>query len=321
MNQPNMSKTPSSSALELPVKRKRGRPRKDESMPRNEKRQIQTSISPSQPPTIVAVQPPQVTMNHVGDNHNMVGQVVTGVIDGLFDAGYLISVRVGPNNTLLRGLVFQQGHFCPTTPANDVAPHLNMCRRESFQIPTLNQTQLCTPSCAKQPPQLAMPVTRQNYQTNPMLTGGSSNSSLPPPENLRMVGQDEFMQVFDVSKMVEEPPKNDDCGRVLKNDSLLSDSDLMAESFYKNDIVKHASLPCDAPVIQDFDHESAIDDANKQKQHEREYSVSLTCVETAMVEPPPSFEIDESEKQGEVSKINVNQVPTQGLATDLFQTD
>ncbi|KAK9065311.1 hypothetical protein SSX86_016694 [Deinandra increscens subsp. villosa] len=303
MNQSNMSKTPSSSGPELPVKRKRGRPRKDESISRNERsRQIQTS----QPPTIATIQPQQtvVTMNHVGDNHNMMGQVVTGVIDGLFDAGYLISVRVGPNNTLLRGLVFQQGHFCPLTPANDIAPNIHMCRRENYQIPVTNQTHLCTPqaSCtAKQPPQLGMQVTMQNYQTTPMnmMTGGGGNPSLPQPqENLRMVGQDELMNVFEVSKMVEEQPKNDDCGRVLKNDPLLSDSDLMAESFHKNDIMNHQNLPCDASIVQDSDRKSAIDDENKQKQLEGEYTGSLTTVETGMVEPPPSFEIDESEKQG-----------------------
>lgn len=286
-----MSKKPSSGP-ELPVKRKRGRPRKDENMPRNEKRQIQTSIiSPSsQPPsTITTIQPqPSVNMNHVGDSHNMVGQVVTGVIDGLFDAGYLISVRVGPNNTLLRGLVFQQGHFGQITPHNDVAPTLNMCRRENFHIPISNQNPHA--SCPKQPQQLGMPVpvTMQNYQTNPMMTGGCSNSSIQPVENLRMVGQDELMQVFEVSKMVEEPPKNDDCSRGMKSDHM-SDSDLLAEgSFNKNDnIMNHQNLPCGARIVQDFDHEYVDDEVNKQKH----------VLETGMQEPP-SFEIDESEKQG-----------------------
>ncbi|KAI3745372.1 hypothetical protein L1987_58483 [Smallanthus sonchifolius] len=121
----------------------------------------------------------------------MVGQVVTGVIDGVFEAGYLISIRVGANNTLLRGLVFQQGHYCPITPANDVQEHL----------------------------------------------------------------------------------KNDDCGHGLKNE----------------------------PIVQDVDHESAINEADKQKQ-EGEKRVFVTRVET-----------------GEVIKIDVNQDPNQGV--DLVATD
>ncbi|KAL8197728.1 hypothetical protein R6Q57_024262 [Mikania cordata] len=277
-----MSKTPSSS-LELPIKRKRGRPRKDESMSRTEKRQIQTSISPSQSPSIPVVPtiqpPPSVNMNPIGGNHNIVGQVVRGVIDGFFDAGYLISVCVGPNNTLLRGLVFQQGHFCQITPANDVASNLNMCRRDNFHIPISNQSHLGTPqsSCAKQPSQLSMPVVMQNYQTNPIRTGGGTN---------------ELMQDFDVSKMVEEAPKNDDCGHRLKNDHLLSDS-VTVENFYKNEIANNSNLPCGGHTVEDIDHTSAIDDEH------------------------PTFEIDGSEKQDEVNKIDVNQVP-QGVATDLF---
>ncbi|KAL4585448.1 hypothetical protein LXL04_010069 [Taraxacum kok-saghyz] len=326
MNQQNMSKTPSSSASELPVKRKRGRPRKDESIPRNDKRPTQTSMSPSQPPPISAMTtmqpPPTLTMTPTGDTHNMVGQVVAGVIDGVFDAGYLISVRVGPNNTLLRGLVFQQGQFCPITPANDVAPHLKMCRRENYQIPNTNQNQLCT----KQPPpqQLPMPVTMQNYQTTPMMTGGSSNSGLPP-ENLRMVEQDELMQVFEVSKMVQEPPKNDDCGHGLKNDQMVSDSDLMAESLPRNDVVTHPGIHGGSPLVQDINNESVnvIDEGDRQN-GEGENQDPITHVETGM-EETTTFEKDmmqqQSENQGKVSKIDVNQDPNQSVATDLFQSN
>lgn len=327
MNQQNMSKTPSSSTSDLPIKRKRGRPRKDESISRNDqKRQTPTTISPSQPQPMSAVTtiqpPPTITMNPIGDNHNMVGQVVTGVIDGVFDAGYLLSVRVGPNNTLLRGLVFQQGHFCPITPMNDVAPHLKMSRRENYQIPISNQTQLCISQavCTKQPQQMAMPVTMQNYQNSLMMAGGSSNS-VPPPENLRMMEQDEVMQVFEVSKMVEEPPKNDDCGQGLKNDHLVSDPDLMAESLPRNDI---PSLHCGASLVQDMNHETETDEADKQNL-QGENLEPITRVETGL-EEPQSFEKEmvqqESEKQeGEMSRIDVNQDPNQGVATDLFQTN
>ncbi|KAF5760481.1 hypothetical protein HanXRQr2_Chr16g0753991 [Helianthus annuus] len=310
-----MSKTPCSSCPDLPIKRKRGRPRKDESMARNEKRQIQASIPSSQPPPMAAVTtlqpPPMVAMNPIGDNHNIMGQVVTGVIDGVFDAGYLISIRVGPNNTILRGLVFQQGHYCPITPTNDVTPHLKMCRRENFQIPQV--------ACMKQPSQVAMHVSMQNYQTTPIVAGGSGNVARPPPERLRMVEQDELMHAFEVSNMVEEQVKNDECGHGLKNDQLLSDCDLMAESLPRNEVVNHPQLPCNARLVQDVDHESAIDEADKREQQEGENAVLVTRVETGM-EEPPLFEKDESVKQeGEVNKIDVNEDPNQGV--DLVATD
>lgn len=321
MNQQQVSKTPSS-GLDLPIKRRRGRPRKDENMPRNEKRQTQTSISPSQPPLISSIQKPRmVTMNHVGDNHNMVGQVVTGVIDGIFDAGYLISVRTGPNNTPLRGLIFQKGHFCPITPTNDVAPCIKMYRRENFQISNSSNSQLCTPQagCVK-PPQV-MPMTMQIYQATPMMGEASSNSG-PPPENLRMVAQDELMQVFEVSKMVEGQPKNDNFGNFLKDDQLLSDSDRMAVSLPRDDVVNPLSLYCCSSFIQDINHESVTTaEVDKQKQQGENYE-PINHVETAM-EETQSLEKDilkqESEKyKGDMRRIDVNQDPNQEVAANLF---
>lgn len=40
---------------------------------------------------------------------NMTRQNVHGVIYGSFDAGYLITTRIGNNGTLLRGIVFLPG--------------------------------------------------------------------------------------------------------------------------------------------------------------------------------------------------------------------
>ncbi|KAI7751042.1 hypothetical protein M8C21_032062 [Ambrosia artemisiifolia] len=292
-----MSNTPCSIRPDHPVKRKRGRPRKDESMARNEKRQPQTSIPPSQPP-------PTIAMNPIGNNHTMMGQVVTGVIDGVFDAGYLISIRIGPNNTILRGLVFKQGHYCPITPANDVMPHLKMCSRERFQIPQV--------ACMKQPSQVAMHVIMQNYQTTPMVAGGSGNSA-----SLRIVEQDELMRGFEVSKMVEGQVKNDECGQGLKNDHLLSGCDLMAESLPRNEVVNHPRLPCDERNVQDVNQEFATKETDERKQGDN--AVFITHVERGM-EESPSFEKVESEKQeGEVSKIDVNQDPSQ--AVDLMAND
>ncbi|KAH7426363.1 hypothetical protein KP509_11G098600 [Ceratopteris richardii] len=51
-----------------------------------------------------------------------VGQSVHGVVDGTFDAGYLVTVRVGKTDTLFRGVVFGPGLSAPLTAENDVAP-------------------------------------------------------------------------------------------------------------------------------------------------------------------------------------------------------
>lgn len=68
----------------------------------------------------------------------MVGQVVSGVIEGSFDAGYLLKVKIGDTDTYLRGVVFLPGRFSPITALNDVAPQAKMYRRTEMPIPVAN---------------------------------------------------------------------------------------------------------------------------------------------------------------------------------------
>lgn len=135
MNQQSQ-KTSSLSPADLPVKRKRGRPRKDENLFLGKKK---SAMPPSD-----STRKNKESADTSGDaNGDMVGQVVTGVIEGSFDAGYLLNVKVGNTDTHLRGVVFLPGRFTPITPANDVAPHVKMHNRKEIPIPILNpQTQL-----------------------------------------------------------------------------------------------------------------------------------------------------------------------------------
>lgn len=115
----------------LPQKRRRGRPRKNPSL-----RQAQAS---QPPPGFEGVREPHASrVNTVGTDH-MVGQVVTGVIEATFEAGYLLSVRIGNSSNSFRGVVFKPGQCVPVTAENDVAPHLQMIRRNNVQLPTENQ--------------------------------------------------------------------------------------------------------------------------------------------------------------------------------------
>ncbi|KAF7121370.1 hypothetical protein RHSIM_Rhsim13G0154800 [Rhododendron simsii] len=120
--------------IEYPPKRRPGRPRKEEHFG-----QILNGVSPQPPPShglksrqYFAVDPSDDIANE------MVGQVVTGIIEGSFEAGYFISVRATRTGTLLRGVVFQPGLFTPITAANDIAPHVRMYKRRDFPIPDLN---------------------------------------------------------------------------------------------------------------------------------------------------------------------------------------
>ncbi|KAK7316753.1 hypothetical protein RJT34_00447 [Clitoria ternatea] len=155
MDQPNQNNTPDGSG-DVPLKRKRGRPRKYPRPDSEESSYIAASQNKKQnpvrveqtpvPPGFVAANGNQQLQrgqeNHANDA--MVGQVVSGVIEAVFDAGYLLSVRVGDSDTNLRGLVFKPGRYVPISSENDVAPTVPMIQRNEVPFPS-RTTQFQTP--------------------------------------------------------------------------------------------------------------------------------------------------------------------------------
>lgn len=124
--------TSSLSPADVPMKRKRGRPRKDESL-------LSSKKKPTTPePDSIKKNKESASTSGGGVNDVMVGQMVTGVIEGSFDAGYLLNVKLGDTDTLLRGVVFLPGRFTPISAANDVAPHVKMYNRKDIPIPVFN---------------------------------------------------------------------------------------------------------------------------------------------------------------------------------------
>lgn len=134
MDQPVQGDNSSTPAI-LPLKRRRGRPRKDPSLKR-----VVRAQGPPRFELVQEVQPQQVNRNDV--SNGMIGQAVTGVVEAAFDAGYLLNVRIGDSNTNYRGVVFKPGHYVPVTAANDLAPHLQMIRRNEVRPPADNQLQM-----------------------------------------------------------------------------------------------------------------------------------------------------------------------------------
>ncbi|XP_073039640.1 uncharacterized protein [Primulina eburnea] len=128
MNQLDQGESTGGPSL-LPAKRRRGRPRKDPS--------LKHAKAARTPPGFLGT---KEYLSQRADQNNgidvMVGQPVTGVVEATFDAGYLLTVRIGNSDTNLRGVVFKPGHFIPVTAANDVAPHMKMIRRNEVHMPT-----------------------------------------------------------------------------------------------------------------------------------------------------------------------------------------
>ncbi|XP_057795331.1 protein METABOLIC NETWORK MODULATOR 1 isoform X2 [Salvia miltiorrhiza] len=124
MNQYNQGEGSSGLSI-LPLKRRRGRPRKDPSLKRAQ--------AAHAPPGFEGAK--EYHPQRADGVNSMVGQAVSGVVEATFDAGYLLTVRIGNSTTKLRGVVFKPGHYVPVTAENDVAPHLQMIRRNDVQLP------------------------------------------------------------------------------------------------------------------------------------------------------------------------------------------
>ncbi|RDX68138.1 hypothetical protein CR513_52903, partial [Mucuna pruriens] len=147
MDQQNQNNTPDGSG-DVPLKRKRGRPRKYPKPDSEESSYILVSQNKRQNPVRVEQTPVPPGFEAVNgnqqaqrgqENHSnnaMVGQLVSGVIEAVFDAGYLLSVRVGDSDTTLRGLVFKPGRYVPISPENDVAPSVPMIQRNEVSFPS-----------------------------------------------------------------------------------------------------------------------------------------------------------------------------------------
>ncbi|KAE8650136.1 uncharacterized protein LOC101213958 isoform X1 [Cucumis sativus] len=138
--------------VDVPLKRKRGRPRKypklnyDENIliakNRGKKHLEAIPISPGS--GVNGNQSlPTIQIQNVADG--MLGQVVSGVIEAVFEAGYLLCVRVGNSGITLRGVVFKPGHYVPVSAENDVAPDVQMIRRNAIPLATGNQAPEDTP--------------------------------------------------------------------------------------------------------------------------------------------------------------------------------
>lgn len=125
----------------LPLKRKRGRPRKDD-FPGSESGSKNQRQGRNPIPTSV---------------HDVVGQPVAGILDGVFDAGFLITVRVGNNGPLLRGMVFDQRLSIPISEKNDIVPHMKMSKSTNFAIP------ISVEPLQRRVPGASLPVTNNTW--------------------------------------------------------------------------------------------------------------------------------------------------------------
>ncbi|CAH2069922.1 unnamed protein product [Thlaspi arvense] len=103
------------------AKRKRGRPRKH--------LKLDSIEQPLGPPQGFSRSQQQQQRRQREDDEALVGQPVSGTIEATFEAGFLLSVKIGDSDSMLRGVVFKPGRCDPVSVDNDVAPEVPMIRR------------------------------------------------------------------------------------------------------------------------------------------------------------------------------------------------
>ncbi|XP_024368766.1 uncharacterized protein [Physcomitrium patens] len=159
-----------------PLKRRRGRPRKSELPPTSSSGKDAAAPQNARGAGTELAKPRKqrkrkgVEAAPASVDVSMIGQQVTGVLDGTFDAGYLLSVRVGNSDVVLRGVVFGPGLSVPLSRAPDVAPGVKYVRREEKSLPP----------AAKVPIPPKPPVPSKLPTVSPSLPF-VVQTSLPPP--------------------------------------------------------------------------------------------------------------------------------------------
>ena len=63
-------------------------------------------------------------------DENLIGQVFSGVVEGSFEAGYFLNVKLLHTEKQLKGIVFLPHKVAPLTPATDLFPQAKMFVRE-----------------------------------------------------------------------------------------------------------------------------------------------------------------------------------------------
>lgn len=141
-------------AANLPAKRKRGRPRKDEALvPELSLRSQRRRINP--PDT---------------SSRDLVGEAFSGILDGPFEAGYVLTAHVG--GQFFKGLLFDPRLSPPITAENDIAPDLPMISVESLQPPPRHEPVV--------DPRPAQPV--HQSVTHAPFAVGAVQSTVPVPD-------------------------------------------------------------------------------------------------------------------------------------------
>lgn len=156
--------------------------------------------------------------------NGLLGQTVCGTLDGTFEAGYLLTVKVGDTGHVLKGIVFDPHRCVPISEENDIAPLIPMARPiGTFYSPTEKPSQalvsvpvrpaaasfdVVVPDQRKEPP--------SKISANQLLTP----AELPQSANYKPSVLDINETLPKVAELTLIAPQNAAVGEIQEEDSL-----------------------------------------------------------------------------------------------------
>ncbi|CAF2324125.1 hypothetical protein BRARA_J00801 [Brassica rapa] len=254
-NPERFDQTNQGSSSSIPSKRKRGRPRSDEVQQLN----------------------PPVT-------ENLIGRMVSGVVEGSFEAGYFLNVKVADTDKQFKGIVFLPGKVTPVTPTTDLFPQAKMYARE---VPSLNQqtpTTQSTKEAGNQTDILPMDTEMKD------VGGSSAEDKLTEPEGQTLSLMPQFAS-DDAPKDDHTVLRSEACGATLETNptqatgcsSTLS-LDLFQNETKRSELSEDEESPKDAETRgMEGKTVSPVDDVPEELQLElgnKKMSATATAAET-----------------------------------------
>lgn len=122
---------------------------------------------------------------------SLIGQTVHGILDGSFPSGYLITVKIGGTDTLLKGAVFGPGLSMPPPQINDAASKVKRTNTDtgfSSQPSSPPPRTPVTLSEVYEPAPIIEPTAKATVMTEVEIASENRHEDLPLPQQHGFLG-------------------------------------------------------------------------------------------------------------------------------------
>ncbi|XP_042419134.1 uncharacterized protein LOC122007341 isoform X2 [Zingiber officinale] len=220
------------SPANLPLKRKRGRPRKlqaaTSSQPypaSNSSHGVQVipnqvdlaAFSGMRPQTLPFHTPSKIGVDPTAHSRSAsfahYSETVCGTLDGTFEAGYLLTVKVGDTGHVLKGIVFDPHRCVPISEENDIAPLIPMARPIGTFYSSTEKPSQALVSVPVRPAAASFDVAVPHQRKDP-------STKIPESSNYKPSVLDINETLPKIAELTPVAPQNEAVGETQAEDSL-----------------------------------------------------------------------------------------------------